>query len=120
MLEYRDPVSGRPLYPTMTFFGQMLRPGEKTLPQSQNASLVYIAFEGAGSTIVDGTRLDWRPFDAFAVPGGTWFHHENSSANDDAILFAASDEPTLMALGFDRRLGKTDSGEIIRLDGAPG
>jgi gentisate 1,2-dioxygenase len=116
MLEYRDPVSGRPAYPTMTFFGQLLRPGEKTLPQKQNASLVCIAFEGAGAITVDGVRLDWKPFDAFAVPGGTWFHHENASASEDAILFVVSDEPTLEALAFQRRHGRTADGDIVRLD----
>ena len=116
MLEYRDPISGRAPYPTMSFFGQMLRPGEKTLPQKQNASLVCIAFEGAGRTMIDGVTLDWKPFDAIAVPGGTWFHHENLSDKNDAILFVASDEPTLKALGFHRRQGRTPSGETVRLD----
>jgi len=116
MLEYRDPATGRAPYPTMTFFGQMLRPGEKTLPQTQNASLVCIAFEGAGRTVVDGVTLDWKPFDAFAVPGGSWFRHENASDRDDAILFVTSDEPTLRALGFHRRQGRTAEGEAVRLD----
>ncbi len=116
MLEYRDPITGRPPYPTMTFFGQMLRPGEKTLPQKQNASLVCIAFEGAGRTVIDGKAMEWKPFDAVAVPGGTWFHHENLSDRDDAILFVTSDEPTLKALGFHRRQGRTATGETVRLD----
>jgi gentisate 1,2-dioxygenase len=115
-LEYRDPTTGRTAYPTMTFFGQLLRPGEKTLPQKQNASLVCIAFEGAGKTTVDGQIFEWKPFDAIAVPGGTWFHHENASDKDDAILFVTSDEPTLKALGFHRRQGRTEDGTIIRLD----
>lgn len=115
-VEYRDPVTGRTPFPTMTFIGQMLRPGEKTLPQKQNASQVCIAFEGAGSTIVDGQKFDWKPFDTVAVPGGTWFQHENASDKDDAILFVASDEPTLKTLGWHRRQGKTKDGTIVRLD----
>jgi gentisate 1,2-dioxygenase len=116
MLEYRDPTTGRTPYPTMTFFGQMLRPGEKTLPQRQNASAVCIAFEGKGSTTIDGTKFDWQPFDTVAIPGGTWFQHENASANEDAILFVASDEPALKALGFHRRQGRNDDGAIVKLD----
>jgi len=115
-LEYRDPISGRTVVPSMTFFGQLLRPGEKTLPQRQNASLVCIAFEGKGRTVVDDVTMEWEPFDAIAVPGGSWFHHENLSASEDAILFVTSDEPTLRALGFHRRWGKTDGGDIVRLD----
>lgn len=115
-LEYRDPTTGRTPYLTTTFIGQMLRPGEKTLPQKQNASQVCIAFEGKGSTTIDGQIFDWEPFDTVAVPGGTWFQHENKSDKDDAILFVASDEPTLKALGWHRRHGKTKDGTIIRLD----
>ena len=115
-VEYRDPTTGRTPFPTTTFFGQMLRPGEKTLPQKQNASQVCIAFEGAGSTIIDGRKFDWKPFDTVAVPGGTWFQHENASDRDDAILLTASDEPTLRALGWHHRQGKTKDGTIVRID----
>lgn len=115
-IEYRDPVTGRTPYPTMTFFGQLLRPGEKTLPQKQNASQVCIGFEGAGKTIVGGQEFDWVPFDSVAVPGGIWYQHENTSATEDALLFVASDEPTLRALGWHRRQGKKEDGSIIRLD----
>lgn len=115
-LEYRDPTTGKTPYPTMTFFGQLLRPGEKTLPQQQNASQVCIAFEGSGRSVVDGVTMDWEPFDTIAVPGGSWFHHENLSASDDALLFVTSDEPTLRALGWHRRLGKKEDGTIVALD----
>ena len=115
-LEYRDPATGRTPFRTMTFFGQMLRPGEATLPQKQNASLVCIAFEGAGATVVDGQKFDWQPFDAIAVPGGTWFHHENKSDKNDSILFVTSDEPTLKALGYHRRQGRKQDGTIVKLD----
>jgi gentisate 1,2-dioxygenase len=115
LVEYIDPVTGKPPYPTMTFFGQMLRPGEKTLPQRQNASMVVFPFEGTGYSIIGGKRIDWEPFDAVAVPGGEWFEHVNTTANGDAILFVASDEPTLKSLGFYYRQGKTASGEVVDL-----
>ncbi len=35
MVEYVDPMSGGPVFKTITFFVQMLRPGEKTLPLRQ-------------------------------------------------------------------------------------
>ena len=115
MVEYTDPTTGRPPYPTMAFFGQLLRPGERTRPQRQNASLVCFPFEGSGYSIVDGERLDWRRFDAIAVPGNSWFEHVNGSDGEDAILFVVSDEPTLSTLGFLRRFGKTETGEVVRL-----
>jgi gentisate 1,2-dioxygenase len=114
-VEYTDPVTGRPVYPTMTFFGQLLRPGERTRPVLQNASQVCFPFEGSGHSIVGGRRLDWQPFDAVAVPGGEWCEHVNGSDSEDAILFTVSDEPTLKSLGFFRKHGRTEDGEIVRL-----
>jgi len=115
LVEYIDPTTGKAPYPTMTFFGQMLRPGERTLPQRQNASMVMIPFEGSGHSMIGGKRIDWEPFDAVAVPGGEWFEHVNGSSSADAILFVTSDEPTLKTLGFYYRQGKTKNGEIVDL-----
>lgn len=113
-VEYIDPTTGRTPYPTMTFFGQMLRPGERTRPLLQNASQVCIPFEGSGYSIVGGKRMDWEKFDAMAVPGGTWCEHVNES-KEEAILFVASDEPTLKTLGFYQKHGKTPEGDIVRI-----
>lgn len=115
LVEYIDPTTGRPPYPTMTFFGQLLRPGEETRPQRQNASLVCFPFQGRGRTAVGEAVLEWEPFDAIAVPGGEWFSHANASEEEDAILFVVSDEPTLAGLGFLRRHGREESGEVVRL-----
>jgi gentisate 1,2-dioxygenase len=115
-IEYTDPTTGRPPFPTMTFFGQLLRPGEHTLPQRQNASLVCIPMEGSGTTVIDGKPFDWNRFDALAVPGGTWFEHRNGSDSQDAVLFTISDEPVLRTLGFHQRIGRMKSGETVSLD----
>jgi len=115
MVEYTDPTTGGPVFKTMTFFAQMLRPGERTLPLKQNASLLCAPLEGEGYSLVGGKRLNWAPFDTFAVPGGQWCEHVNGSERDDAILFVASDEPTLKALALYQKHGKTESGEVMRL-----
>jgi gentisate 1,2-dioxygenase len=115
MVEYVDPTTGGPVYKTITFFAQMLRPGERTLPLKQNASLLCAPFEGRGYSVVGGKRLDWEPFDTFAVPGGEWCEHVNTSEKDPAILFVASDEPTLKALALYQKHGRRPSGEVFRL-----
>jgi gentisate 1,2-dioxygenase len=115
MIEYVDPTSGQPVYKTITFFMQMLRPGERTLALKQSASLVVAPFEGKGYSIVGDQRMDWEPFDTFGVPGGTWCEHVNASDKEPAILFVASDEPTLKALAFYQKHGKTKDGDIVRL-----
>ena len=99
----------------MTFFAQMLPPGARTLPLKQNASLLCAPIEGRGHSLVGGQRLDWEPFDTFAVPGGQWCEHVNESGSEPAILFVASDEPTLKALAFYRKYGRNAEGDVARL-----
>lgn len=114
-IEYLDPTNGQPVFKTMTFFAQMLRPGERTRPMKQNASLLCAPIEGSGHSLVEGTRLDWARFDTFAVPGGSWCEHINGSDSEPAVLFVASDEPTLKALALYQKHGKTADGEVVRL-----
>jgi gentisate 1,2-dioxygenase len=114
-VEYIDPTTGGPVFKTMTFFAQMLRPGERTLPLRQTASLLVAPFKGKGYSIVDGTRFDWEQFDTLAVPGGSWCEHVNGSDTEPCYLFVASDEPAQKAFALFRRWGKTKSGEVISL-----
>ena len=115
MVEYVDPTRGGPVFRTMTFFAQMLRPGEKTQPLRQTASLLVSPLEGRGHSVVGETRFDWRPFDTLAVPGGEWCHHVNESETEPAILFLASDRPALTALGHFKKWGRDGTGDTVRL-----
>lgn len=115
MVEYIDPTTGGPVFRTITFFAQMLRPGESTLPLRQTASLLVSPFKGSGHSIVDGRRFDWERFDTLAVPGGAWCEHHNASATEPAILFVASDEPAQKAFALYRKWGKDCNGEVTRL-----
>jgi gentisate 1,2-dioxygenase len=114
-IEYTDPLTGGPVFKTMTFFMQMLRPGERTLPLRQTASLLVAPIEGSGSSIVDGQSFDWERYDTLAVPGGSWVEHVNASGTAPAILFIASDEPAQKAFGLLQRFGRRPSGEQVRL-----
>jgi gentisate 1,2-dioxygenase len=115
MVEYVDPTTAQPIYKTVTFFMQMLRPGERTLPLKQSASLICAPFEGRGRSIIGEKQVDWESFDTFVVPGGTWCEHVNLSDTAPAILFVASDEPTLKALAFYQKHGKNKNGAIVKL-----
>lgn len=115
LIEYVDPLKGGPVYSTMTFFMQMLRPGERTLALKQTASLLVSPFEGKGHAMVDGQRFALDQFDTVAVPGGCWTEYVNDSATDPLILFVASDEPALKAFGLLKRWGRTEGGDIISL-----
>ncbi|VVE13383.1 gentisate 1,2-dioxygenase [Pandoraea horticolens] len=115
-IEYVDPLRGGPVYKTMTFFMQMLRPGERTLPMKQTASLLVSPLEGEVRAVLDGEAFETKPFDTLAVPGGTWAEYENTSATQPAIVFIASDEPALRAFGLLQRWGKTAGGDVMLLD----
>src|SRR5215204_911279 len=115
MVEYIDPTTGGPVFKTITFFVQMLRPGERTKPLRQTSNLLVAPFEGSGHSVVDGKRFDWKVFDTLAVPGGSWCEHVNRSDRDPVFLFVASDEPTLKALALFKKWGREESGEVVRL-----
>lgn len=115
MVEYTDPTRGEPVFKTITFFAQMLRPGQKTLPLRQTASLLVAPFKGTGYSIVDGQRFDWNEFDTLAVPGGAWCEHHNGSDTEPVYLFVASDEPTLKKLSLFKSWGQTEGGDVARL-----
>jgi gentisate 1,2-dioxygenase len=114
-IEYVDPLTGGPVFKTMTFFAQVLRGGEKTRPLRQTASLLVAPFEGRGHSIVDGKRFDWQRFDTLAVPGGSWFEHANDDGSAPAILFVASDEPALKAFSLLKKWGRDPSGDIVKI-----
>ncbi len=115
MVEYVDPTSGEPVFKTITFFAQMLRPGERTRPLRQTANLLVAPFEGRGHSIVDGQRFDWKEFDTLAVPGGSWCEHINHSDKDPVLLFVASDEPTLQKLALYKKWGRDKNDAVVRL-----
>ena len=114
LVEYVDPLTGGPVYKTMTFFMQMVRNGETTLPLKQSASLLVAPFEGRGHALIDGARFELEAFDTVAIPGGRWVQYVNDGS-DPLILFVASDEPALAAFGLLTRTGRTASGDVVRL-----
>lgn len=115
MIEYTDPTRGGSVFKTITFFAQMLRPGEKTLPLRQTSSLLVAPFQGSGYSIIDGKRYDWNEFDTLAVPGGAWCEHHNGSDSQPVYLFVASDEPTLKKLALYKSWGRTPEGDVMSL-----
>jgi gentisate 1,2-dioxygenase len=98
IMEYVDPRTGRSLLPTVGIYLQMIRPGVRTRAHRETSSAVYFVVGGAGSTVIDGVRLDWREGDFFAVPPRARHEHANEGA-EPAILFSFQDVPLLTALG---------------------
>lgn len=115
VIDYTNPLTGGPVFETINFFIQMLRPGEKTLPQRETASLLLAPFRGKGYSIIDDKRYDWEEYDTMAVPGGCWVEHVNPSKTDPAIFFGATDSPTQQKLHLYKRWGRNKAGDLLRL-----
>src|SRR3569623_236827 len=115
MVEYVDPTNGQPVFKTITFFMQMIQPGQNTLPVKTTSSLLVSPFEGEGYTLVDGQKVECNKFDSLAVPSNSWLEHVNTSSKEPLILFVASDEPTLKKLSLYRKWGKSASGVVARI-----
>jgi len=101
ILEYVDPATGRPIFPTMACYIQMIRPGVHTRAHRQTSSAVYHVVRGAGRTVIDGISHGWREGDFFAIPPLARHEHANDETGP-AILFSLQDVPLLKAVGLYR------------------
>ena len=108
-------MTGGPVFKTITFFVQMLRPGEQTLPLRQTASLLVAPFEGAGirsSTASASTGRSSTRSPSRAVPGTST---STAIRKNPAILFIASDEPALKGFDLYKKWGRDAAGDIVKL-----
>jgi gentisate 1,2-dioxygenase len=99
-LEYRHPLTGGPVMPTMSCCVQLLRSSEHTKAHRHTGSAVYHVFQGEGMTLIDGQRFNWSKGDIIALPPWALHEHANASSSEDAVLFSIQDTPVLQALGL--------------------
>jgi len=99
ILEYRDPLTGAPVLPTIGCYLQMIRPGVETRAHRQTSTAVYHVVRGSGSTTIDESHCDWDAGDFFVVPPNLPHSHRQIGA-EPAILFSMQDVPLLEALGL--------------------
>jgi gentisate 1,2-dioxygenase len=102
IMEYVDPITGRPVTPALGCYAQLLRPGVRTRAHKETSSAVYYVVEGTGSTTVGSTRFDWGSGDFVVVPPRAPHSHANASSADPAILFSVQDVPLLTYLNLYR------------------
>jgi gentisate 1,2-dioxygenase len=110
-LTFVNPVNGDPVFPTLAYTAQLLRPGEATRAKRETASTMYVVIEGEGSTEIAGKRFDWERNDIFVVPNFLWRRHVNTGA-DDAVLYAVSDAPLMAKIGQYRAQGRSADGVV--------
>ena len=97
-LRFVNPANGAPVFPTLAYTAQLLRPGEETRWKRETANVFYIVLEGSGATEIGGQRFDWERNDIIVVPNFLWRRHINTGKSD-AILYAVTDQPLLEKIG---------------------
>lgn len=101
ILEYVNPMTGGSTLPTLGCFIQQLPPGFEGKTHRHTSSTLYHVVAGSGTTIVDGTELEWSERDSFCVPN--WMRHSHvNRSSEPAILFSVTDQALLDTLGLYR------------------
>jgi gentisate 1,2-dioxygenase len=101
-LEYVNPLTGGPTLPTLSCWIQLLKAGRRTQSHRHTSTVLYHAYRGRGTTMINGQEFHWEQGDNFVVPLWHWHEHANTSASDDAILFSMNDAPVLKRFGLYR------------------
>ncbi|MPY56179.1 cupin domain-containing protein [Streptomyces spongiae] len=101
LLEYRNPLTGGPVLPTMSCRVTRLRPGFSGVPVRRTSGSVLHVVSGEGTAEIGGVTLDWADHDVIAVPPWAPLRLRNTGLRD-AYLFGYTNEPVLRALDLYR------------------
>ena len=93
--EYRNPLTGGPIMPTMGARLELIRGSGK--PRRHTGSVIYQVASGSGWSEVGGQRFDWQEKDIFCVPSWALYQH---GAQSDAVLFSFNDFPAMKSLAL--------------------
>ena len=113
-MDFVNPVTGEPVFPTLNYSAQLLRPGEETELKRETAGTFYVVIEGTGATEIGGQRFDWEQNDIFVVPNFVWRRHINTGKTD-AMIYTVSDAALLRTIGQYRAQGRAKDGKVIEL-----
>ena len=113
-LNFVNPATGAPVFPTLGYSAQLLRPGEATRWKRETANAFVIVLDGEGTTEIAGSSFDWQTNDIFVVPNFLWRRHINRGPQD-AVLYLCTDRPLFDKIGQYRAQGRTEDGEVLQL-----
>jgi gentisate 1,2-dioxygenase len=108
-IEYKNPLTGGSTLPTLSCGVQLLRPGQRTQSHRHTATVLYHAFRGSGTTVINSQPFHWDKGDSFVVPLWHWHEHANRATGEEAILFSMTDAPVLKPFGLYREQGPGES-----------
>jgi gentisate 1,2-dioxygenase len=113
-IDFVNPVTGEPVFRTLNYSAQLLRPGEETEPKRETAGTFYVVIEGSGATEVGGKRLEWAQNDIFVVPNFLWRRHINTGRSD-AVIYSVSDAALMRNIGQYYAQGRSKDGKVTEL-----
>lgn len=100
-MEYVDPTTGGPAIPTISTFLQLVPKAFTTRAVAVTSSAVLCVVTGRGRVTIgrgeSQRQFDYRPHDVWAVP--SW-HDLVIHADEESVLFSASDEAAQRKLGL--------------------
>src|SRR6266480_2130858 len=62
-MQFVNPVTGKPVFATLDYQAQLLRPGEETLPKRETCGTFIVVIEGKGKSEIGGETFDWEAND---------------------------------------------------------
>jgi gentisate 1,2-dioxygenase len=113
-IDFVNPVTGEPVFTTLNYSAQLLRPGEETELKRETAGTFHVVIEGTGATEIGGKRFDWTRNDIFVVPNFLWRRHINTGKSD-AVIYSVSDAALLRNIGHYFAQGRSKNGEVAEL-----
>jgi len=113
-VDFVNPVTGEPVFKTLNYSAQLLRPGEETELKRETAGTFYVVIEGEGATEVGGKRFEWSKNDIFVVPNFLWRRHRNTG-KADAVIYSVSDAALMKNIGQYYAQGRSKDGNITEL-----
>jgi gentisate 1,2-dioxygenase len=109
-----NPVTGKPVFPTLHYQAQLLRPGEETQAKRETCSTFIVVIDGKGKSEIGGQTFDWEKNDIMVVPNFIWRKHINTGTSD-AVLYTVSDASLLRNIGQYRAQGKGADGKVVQI-----
>jgi gentisate 1,2-dioxygenase len=113
-VDFVNPVTGEPVFKTLNYSAQLLRPGEETEFKRETAGTYYVAIEGSGVTEVGGKSFEWGRNDLFVVPNFMWRRHINTGKSD-AVIYSVSDAALMRNIGQYYAQGRAANGKVSEL-----
>jgi gentisate 1,2-dioxygenase len=97
LLQYRNPVNGAAVTPTLDCYLLELPQKRRTFKRRSTANTVCVVAEGSGTTTAGAQTFHWQKGDVFTLPHWSWVSHE---ADTQARVFLMTDRELLNRLGY--------------------